>query len=113
MQRWNDEEDGYRDNGQSEERESHDMPLAGVARWIADVEVKGLDESGGVVMEDKMLHEIELDFDAVEGRCKVAGWWRWVDESWEGVTSLVSNPDSETFSVGLIHKVVRHSLIPS
>jgi hypothetical protein len=72
-----------------------------------------LDESGGVVMEDKMPHEIELDFDAVEGSCKVAGWWRRVDESWEGVTSLISNPDSETFSVGLIHKVVPHRFIPS
>jgi hypothetical protein len=92
---------------------AHDVLLAGVARWIAEVEVKGLDESGGVVTRDKMPHEIELDFDAVEGSCKVAGWWRRVDESWEGVTSLISNPDSETFSVGLIHKVVPHRFIPS
>lgn len=63
----------------------HDVQLlAAVARWTAEVEEAGFDNEGGVVVERKRLHDVDLDFDAVEGSC-IATAKRKIEDGWEEV----------------------------
>ena len=70
----------------------HDVQLlASVARWIVSVEEDGFGESDGVVMEEKRLHEVELDFDDSAKSCRITTWRRRIDGSLEKLSGLISS----------------------